>query len=276
MISLRVEHLHYAYNGTPALVDISLTIAPGEFVAVVGQNGSGKTTLVKHFNGLLKPTRGRVWVADRETGPLAVADLARQVGYVFQNPDHQISQPTVRAEIAFGLHNLGFARSEVAQHTAEALATFGLEAFANQPPAVLGFGLRRKVALASVCVLRPPVLILDEPTNGLEARAADEVLQLAETLCAEGHTIVLISHDMRRVAAHARRCVLLKQGRLVRDAPTRDVFADIQGLTEARLAPPPVTQLAHALNWETPLTPEEFYAQYAQRRAQPGKGQPPA
>lgn len=267
MIPLRVEHLHFAYNGAPALADVSLTIAPGEFVAIVGQNGSGKTTLVKHFNGLLKPTRGRVWVADRETGPLAVADLARQVGYVFQNPDHQISQATVRAEIAFGLHNLGFADGEAAQRTAEALAAFGLEACADRPPAVLGFGIRRKVALAGVCVLRPPVLILDEPTNGLEARAADEVLQLAERLCAEGHTILLISHDMRRVAAHARRCVLLKQGRIVRDAPTPEVFADVQGLAEARLAPPPVTQLAQTLQWGTPLTPGQFYDEYARRRA---------
>ena len=235
-------------------------------MAIVGQNGSGKTTLVKHFNGLLKPTRGRVWVAERDTTPLEVADLARLVGYVFQNPDHQISQATVRAEIAFGLRNLGFAESDVAQRTAETLADFGLEAYAGRPPAVLGFGLRRKVALASVCVLRPPVLILDEPTNGLEARAADEVLQLATRLCAEGHTIILISHDMRRVAAYARRCVLLKQGRVLQDAPTADVFADADLLAQARLAPPPVTQLAHALAWGTPLTPEEFYQQYVQRR----------
>ena len=109
MISLRVENLHFAYDGVPALSGISLDIAPGEFVAIVGQNGSGKTTLVKHFNGLLKPTQGRVWVDGRDTAPLTVAALARQVGYVFQNPDHQISQNTVRAEVAFGLRNLGFA-----------------------------------------------------------------------------------------------------------------------------------------------------------------------
>jgi energy-coupling factor transporter ATP-binding protein EcfA2 len=266
MIPLRVENLHYAYNDTLALSEVNLTIDPGEFVAVVGQNGSGKTTLVKHFNGLLKPTRGRVWVAGRDTAPLAVADLARQVGYVFQNPDHQISQATVRAEIAFGLRNLGFTDREVVQRTGETLASFGLEACADRPPAVLGFGLRRKVALASVCVLRPPVLILDEPTIGLEARAADEVLHLADRLCGQGHTIILISHDMRRVAAHARRCVLLKQGRVVQDAPTRVVFADAEGLAQARLAPPPVTQLAHALAWGTPLTPEEFYEQFAQHK----------
>ncbi len=262
MIPLRVEDLYYAYSDAPALAGISLTIAPGEFVAIVGQNGSGKTTLVKHFNGLLKPTRGRVWVGERETTPLSVADLARDVGYVFQNPDHQISQTTVRAEIAFGLQNLGFAAEEVARRTAETLFTFGLETYAKRPPAILGFGLRRKVALASVYSLRPPVLILDEPTIGLEARAADEMLQLAASLHAEGHTILLISHDMRRVAAYASRCVLLKSGRLLRDAPTRELFAAPQALAQACLMPPPVTQLAQALGWGTPLTPDEFCSEY--------------
>ena len=266
MISLKVEDLHYAYNGTPALAGISLTIGPGEFVAVIGQNGSGKTTLVKHFNGLLKPTRGKVWVGERDTALLEVADLARDVGYVFQNPDHQISQTTVRAEVAFGLRNLGFEEAEVERRTSETLAAFGLEGYADRSPAILGFGLRRKVALAGVCSLRPPVLILDEPTIGLEARAADEVLQLATGLHTEGHTIILISHDMRRVAAYAKRCVLLQEGRLLRDGPVREVFADADLLARASLAPPPVTQLAQALRWGTPLTPEEFCEQYIQHK----------
>jgi energy-coupling factor transporter ATP-binding protein EcfA2 len=262
MIPLRVENLHFAYDGVPALAGISLNIAPGEFVAIVGQNGSGKTTLVKHFNGLLKPAQGKVWVDGRETTPLTVAELARQVGYVFQNPDHQISQTTVRAEVAFGLHQLGFAEPEVLRRTAETLAAFGLAAEAARPPAILGAGLRRKVALAGVCCVRPPVLILDEPTIGLEARAAEEVLQLAAGLQREGHTVILISHDMRRVAAYAQRCILLKEGRVLRDAPVRAVFADVALLAAANLAPPPVTRLAQVLNWGTPLTPEELYLAY--------------
>ena len=264
MISLRVENLHYAYDGVPALSGISLEMAPGEFVAIIGQNGSGKTTLVKHFNGLLKPAQGRVWVDGRETTPLSVAQLARQVGYVFQNPDHQISQNTVRAEVAFGLRNLGFAEPEVNRRTADTLEAFGLAAEAERPPAILGAGLRRKVALASVCSVRPPVLILDEPTVGLEARAAEEVLQLATRLHSEGHTVILISHDMRRVAAYARRCILLMDGRVLRDAPVRDVFADAALLAQAYLAPPPVTRLAQALDWGAPLTPEELYRAYTQ------------
>ncbi len=274
MISLRVENLHFAYEGVPALCGISLDIAPGEFVAIVGQNGSGKTTLVKHFNGLLKPTQGRVWVDGRDTASLTVATLARQVGYVFQNPDHQISQNTVRAEVAFGLRNLGFAEAEVERRTAETLAAFGLAAEAARPPAILGAGLRRKVALAGVCCVRPPVLILDEPTLGLEARAAEEVLQLAAGLHRDGHTVILISHDMRRVAAYARRCLLLKDGRLLRDAPVRTVFADPALLAEANLAPPPVTRLAQALDWGTPLTPEELYLAYTQHAAQAAGAKP--
>ncbi len=264
--ALRVENLHHAYDDVSALLGVNLTIQPGEFVALVGQNGSGKTTLVKHFNGLLKPTRGRVWVGERDTTSLSVADLAREVGYVFQNPDHQINQPTVREEIMFGLRNMDFPPDEIARRTDEVLSLFDLRAYAARPPAILGFGLRRKIALASVCVLRPPVLILDEPTGGLDARSAEELLGFAARLRAEGHTLLLVSHDMRRVAAFAERCVILKEGRVLRDGPTREVFADADLLREAFLAPLPVTQLAHALapqmNLDTPLTPEEFYSQY--------------
>src|SRR3990172_1589148 len=268
---LRVENLHFAYGDVPALSGVSLTIQPGELVAIVGQNGSGKTTLVKHFNGLLKPTRGRVWVGERDTASLGVAELARTVGYVFQNPDHQINQATVREEIGFGLRNMDSPPDEVARRADEALAMFGLRAYADRPPAILGFGLRRKIALASVCALRPPVLILDEPTGGLDARSAEELLGFAARLRAEGHTILLVSHDMRRVAAFAGRCVILQEGRVLRDGPTREVFADEGLLRQAFLAPPPVTQLAHALApqivLDTPLTAEEFYAEYVKRNA---------
>jgi energy-coupling factor transport system ATP-binding protein len=127
-------------------------------------------------------------------------------------------------------------------------------------------GADYKVALAGVCSARPPVLILDEPTAGLEARAAEEVLQLVARLQGEGHTVVLISHDMRRVAAYAQRCILLKDGRVLRDAPVRAVFADAALLAEADLAPPPVTRLAQAMAWGTPLTPDELYSAYARHR----------
>ena len=265
---LRVEDLHHAYDDVPALGGVSLTIRPGEFIALVGQNASGKTTLVKHFNGLLKPARGRVWVGERVTTSLAVSDLAREVGYVFQNPDHQINQPTVREEIAFGLKQLDFSAAEIARRTEAALVDFGLLPFADRPPAILGFGLRRKIALASVCVLRPPVLILDEPTGGLDARSAVELLAFAARLKAEGHTIILVSHDMRRVAAFAERMVVMHGGRVLADGPTRAVFAQSELLQQAFLAPPPVAQLAHALSpaLGTPLTAEEFYTEYAKRK----------
>ena len=266
-LALRVEQLGFAYNGSPALVDINLAIRPGEFVAIVGQNGSGKTTLVKHFNGLLKPTAGRVWVGERDTAQVTVAELARDVGYVFQNPDHQINQPTVRAEVEFGLRCFGFAEVEIKPRVDETLAAFGLAAYAGRPPAVLGFGLRRKIALASVCVMRPPVLILDEPTGGLEARAADEIMELAVALHAAGHTILLVSHDMRRVAACAERCLVLHRGRLLCDAVTREVFADLALLAQACLTPPPVTQLGQALQLGVPLTVAEFYDRYASTAA---------
>jgi len=263
---LRTAHLTFAYSGSPILCDLSLTIQSGEWVALIGQNGSGKTTLVKHFNGLLKPTHGQVWVGERDTTTCSIADLAREVGYVFQNPDHQIHQSTVREEVACGLRWQGYPPAEQHERLTATLAQFRLTDYAHHPPAILGFGLRRKVALASVCALRPPVLILDEPTGGLDARSADDILTLVAQLNAHGHTILMISHDMRRVAEYARRCIVLQAGRIVRDAPPRDVFADAPLLQQAFLSPPPVTQLAHHLGQPgTPLTPEEFYQGYKRK-----------
>ena len=156
--AIEVEDLRYRYdNGPLALAGVDLSVEAGEFLAVVGQNGSGKTTLVKHFNGLLRPTAGRVRVLGQDTADQSVGQLARKVGYLFQNPDHQIFAPTVWEEVAFGPRNLGFSEGEMAARTTEALALFGLGDQANTPPAILGFGLRQQVTLAAVWAMRPIV-----------------------------------------------------------------------------------------------------------------------
>lgn len=272
---IQVEGLHYSYgNGAPALAGIDLTIAAGDYAAIVGQNGSGKTTLVKHFNGLLKPTRGRVLVDGADTARRTIGELARLVGYVFQNPDHQLFCATTREELAFGPRNLGLGGAEVQERTEEALVALGLQAYAESPPAILGLGLRRQVAVASVYAMRPRVLILDEPTAGLDWRATLDLMALIGGLHQEGHTILLITHDMRLVAGFCPRTLVLHQGQLLADGPTRVILPQRELLAAAGLEPPQITALAGCL---APLglppdllTVGEFCAAYAARlEAQP-------
>jgi len=245
---IRIEGLYHAYEeGVPALNGVDLEVADGALVALIGQNGSGKTTLAKHLNGLLRPTEGHVSVAGQDVATTPVARLARTVGYVFQNPDHQIFAATTREEIGFGLRNLGLAPGEVSARTAETLEIFGLTAYAEVPPAVLGFGLRRKVTVAAVFAMRPRILVLDEPTNGLDRRSTDELMARVTGLQREGHTVLLITHDMRLVADNAPWTVVLHEGRVLAQGPTRDVLARSGPMQTAHIAPPQITRLARRL-----------------------------
>jgi energy-coupling factor transporter ATP-binding protein EcfA2 len=269
--AIEVQHLWYWYeNHVPALQDVSLTIEQGEYVALIGQNGSGKTTLVKHFNGLLKPRRGRVFVEGEDTEKRSVGALARCVGYVFQNPDHQIFCTTTREEIAFGLRNLGFPAEEVRERAEEALHLFGLAEQAEVPPAILGYGLRRKVTLAAVYAMRPPIMVLDEPTTGLDGRSTRELRGRVAGLHQQGHTIVLVSHDMKLVAECAEKTLLLGQGQVLLYDATREVFKQEELLTRAFIAPPPITALSRRMRpygmRGDSLTVSEFYTEYNQIR----------
>lgn len=265
--AIRVERLWYQYNREiVALRDVSLDIPAGAFVAILGQNGSGKSTLAKHFNGLLKPTRGHVYVNGEDTARRNVGDLARVVGYVFQNPDHQIFCPTVWEEVAFGPRNLGLDAQAVQRRVEETLERFGLTAHAEKPPALLGFGLRRKVALAAVCAMRPEVLILDEPTTGLDWASALDLMALVDELHAAGHTIVMITHDMRLAVMFAEQVLVLHEGRVLLYGDTHWVFSQRDVLNKARLEPPQIAQLAACLHEQgfairsDVLTVDEFIA----------------
>ncbi len=247
-VEISVEKVSYAYgDGTVALRDVSLNVSSGEFVALLGPNGSGKTTLAKHLNGLLRPVGGRVLVEGRDTRSARVADLARSVGYVFQNPDHQIFAPTVHSEVAFGLRIQGLPPPEVARRVAEAMDRFRLTAYADQPPASLGYGQRRQVALAAVIAVHPRVLILDEPTNGLDQRSRQELMEVVVHFHSLGHTIILITHDMSLVAEYATRALVLLGGRVLYDGAPSSLFSRPDLLAQAELAVPPVRRLADAL-----------------------------
>ncbi|MFZ5919170.1 MAG: ABC transporter ATP-binding protein [Chloroflexota bacterium] len=266
-LCVQVQELWHHYGGqNDALRGVDLEIHAGEWTALVGQNGSGKTTLAKHLNGLLKPSRGSVRIYGQDTTRASVGQLARQVGYVFQNPDHQIFSPTVRDEIAFGPRNLGLPPDEVAQRVAETLARFRLEAHAETPPALLGYGLRRQVGVAAVYAMRPRLFILDEPTAGLDGRGVEELMTLLAEMNAAGHTILLITHDMRIVARYARRVIVLHQGQVLLDGSPQSVFQQTERLAVAHLEPPQMAQLARRfIPWGMPqgiLTVEPFYRAY--------------
>jgi energy-coupling factor transport system ATP-binding protein len=267
---VEVRRVSYDYpNGTSALADLSLTISDGEFVAVIGENGSGKSTLAKLLNGLHVPTRGRVRVEGQDTGTLRAGQLAARIGYVFQNPDHQIFAETVGAEVSFGVRNLGFPPDECDKRVAAALDAVGLAApeIRNLDPFSLTKGDRQRVAVASVLAARPRILIFDEPTTGLDAYETDRMMRMIQRLNREGHTIIMITHVLSLVAAYAHRCVVLRAGRIVADGPTRQVFRTLLAPEEAAalgLEVPPLTRFA--ARWgHTLLTVEEVRAALRRR-----------
>ena len=245
---LKVEDLGYLYpaHRIEALRGINLNIQEGAFVALIGQNGSGKTTLAKHFNCLLKPTSGRVLLRGKPTTEYTHREISRLVGYVFQNPDHQIFCNTVYEEVAFGLKMLGEPPSSIEKQVSSALETVGLTGYEKKVPFALGKGERQRVAVASVLAIQPEVLVLDEPTTGLDDRHQRSLMEMLKNLHREGHTIIIITHSMETVAEYAGRAVVMKEGSILLDGPTRDVFAREDRLKEASLYPSSLVQVS---NW---------------------------
>jgi energy-coupling factor transport system ATP-binding protein len=260
---VRLRNVKFTYeSGVEALGGVNLSIDKGEYVAVVGGNGSGKTTLAKHMNGLLRPSSGEVFVMGAPASSRTVAELSRAVGYVFQNPDHQLFCGTVREEVAFGPSNLGIEPGEVQRRADHAMDVMGLSHVRERPPLSLSLGLRRRVSIASTMAMSPQVLVLDEPTTGLDARESGDLLSIVRVLNEEGTTVVLITHEMKIVAEHANRVVVMAGGRVVLDSDARGAFSDLALLRSSKLLPPPVTLLAHRLApmgvSKEVLTPEEI------------------
>lgn len=266
---VRVVDVGFQYaDGTQALRGINLEVRRGEFMALIGQNGSGKTTLSKCINGLFKPTSGDIWVDGLNTRATSIVQMVRRVGYVFQNPDHQLFNATCRDEIAYGPRNIELPESEVAERVAEAAQVVGLpHDYLEEHPFFLPKGLRQRVAIASILALRPSVIIVDEPTTGQDARQSLEIMDFLVALNeTHGHTIIIITHDMPIVARYARRVVALAQGEILVDGETAAVFSDVDALARTSLAPPQITQLAQAteeLGFERgTLTVGEMTAQF--------------
>ena len=223
---IELDHLVHVYpGGTRAVDGVDLRVADGERVAIVGQNGSGKSTLVRHFNGLLRPTEGRVLVDGSDAAGQRVAHLAARVGIVFKDPDRQIFASRVRAEVAFGPKNLGLPKAAIEAAVDRALEVVGLTDARDQNPYDLGYSRRKLLSLASVLAMETPVLVLDEPTTGQDARGIARVGRVVADVSRAGRTVIAISHDMRFVAETFARVVVMSAGRIVLDGTPAEVFA---------------------------------------------------
>jgi len=247
-VLLEVDGVAHRYpDGTEALRDVHCAIRRGEFVAILGQNGSGKTTLVKHLNGILTPSAGEIRLRGKSLRGQPATALSRRVGLVFQNPDHQIFAERIWDEVAFGPRLQGLAEVAVAARVEEALEAVGLAGMGDLDPFILTKGTRQRIAVASTLATKPEVIILDEPTTGLDHAELQGMMALIRRLNEAGHTILIITHAMDIAAAYARRVVLMQGGRILRDGPTREVFADEAGIGQTGLTPPPIVQVGNRL-----------------------------
>lgn len=244
-----VIDLNHVYpSGVHALRGICLSISKGSKVAIVGQNGSGKTTLSKHFNGLLKASSGRVFVNGENVCKYPISEMSRMVGYVFQNPNYQLFSTSVRAEIEFGLKNLGIQQNEREKRLAETLETFGLTALADKQPLSFSSGVRKIVALASVYAMRPEILFLDEPTTGQDNPGKEHIGKLIDRMTRDGHTIAVITHDMNFVAKFIDRVIVMAKGQVIMDGSPREVFSAPEIMRQAHIQPPQAFALAGLLS----------------------------
>ena len=255
--AIRVEHLKYEYPGvedTPGVrvfEDLNLTVEEGSFVAVLGSNGCGKSTLAKHFNSILLPSGGKVYVWDLDTSNEdLLLRVRRTVGMVFQNPDNQIVANVVEEDVAFGPENLGIASPEIRHRVDKALKQVGMYEYREHAPHLLSGGQKQRVAIAGVIAMQPKCIVLDEPTAMLDPRGRREVIETVSQLNKEKNiTVVIITHHMDE-AARADRVVVLHKGRAIADGTPREVFSQVELLHSIGLAAPDTVELCNALNRE--------------------------
>jgi len=242
MITLKDVHFSYA-NNIEALKGISLTINDGDFIAIMGQNGAGKTTFIKHFNGLLKPSSGTVHVNGVETTKTSVAMLARNIGFVFQNPDNQLFSETVEDEIAFALKNFGFDKETIEKRVTWALDFLSLTQYRKTSPFLLSGGERKRVALASVLAWDPETLVLDEPTIGQDHEQKEKLRQFIMQLQAKKKTVVMVTHDVEFVSECNPRVILIRDGKIVADGIAKDILTNSKLLKESSIVLPQIAQI---------------------------------
>lgn len=255
-MSIILDHVDYVYGGDTALSvhalkDINLVIPDGQFIGLIGHTGSGKSTLVQHLNGLIKPTGGNIYFngEDIHDPDYNKKKLRSKVGLVFQYPEHQLFEVDVFSDVCFGPKNLGLSKKEAELRAYAALKQVGLEdEYFYQSPFDLSGGQKRRVAIAGVLAMKPDVLVLDEPTAGLDPKGRDEILdQIAKLKEETGITVILVSHSMEDVAKYVERIIVMNQGSVLYDDVPKEVFKHYKQLEEVGLAAPQVTYIMQAL-----------------------------
>lgn len=247
-IVIDVRDVTFDYEGeVNALEDITFQIQKGEFLGIIGENGAGKTTLVKQLVGLLKPTNGRVTVFGEDTGDANTSKMVGKVGLVLQNPDHQLFKTSVYEEVEVGPMRLGLKGAELEERITEALDLTGISDLADKHPLSLSWGDRQRVALASILAMRPEILIFDEPTTGQDLAGRTMFMELAKDLNQHDYTIIVITHDLELITRYAERCIVMGGGKILKDAPTKEVFQNTEVLRKTFLEPPQIINLAHRL-----------------------------
>jgi len=269
--AIRVEGARYVYptGNVVALDGVDLTVDHGEIIGIIGQNGSGKTTLTKLLNGLLKPSSGTVTVNGIETTGRSVQEMAPHVGYVFQNPNHQLFARTVAEELKFGPRNIGVPEEEIEERVARAIEFFGLADVVEEHPYRVSFPIRKLVGIASIVTMQPSILILDEPSTGQDHQTTHIINDLMRRLREDGTTVVCVSHDMPLLADVVERVIVMKSTRIIADASPREVFADEALMRQTNLQAPQITEIAMQtvvpLGGPVALTPAELAADIAAR-----------
>ncbi|MBG0790285.1 MAG: ABC transporter ATP-binding protein [Desulfovibrionaceae bacterium] len=275
-MDIEIRDLHFSYeSGVQALAGVSLTTGRGETVALVGHNGSGKSTLVKHLNGLLRPDAGEVLIDGKPTADLRVAQIARRVALLFQNPDNQICKGTVWEETVFGPKNLGYPEEKIRDLASDSLAALGLTEMRDRNPHDLGFSERKRLAIASILAMNTEAVVLDEPTAGLDSGEIKLLEAVLRGLRDHGRTVLVISHDMDFVAENMTRAICLGQGRKQYDGGLPGLFGDPALLKRCGLVLPQTVQVGSRLGLSPDrLTPEAVAAGLSEKRPSPSGDHP--
>lgn len=276
-LAIQVRDASFVYpNGkVVALSGVNLDVRPGELLGIIGQNGSGKTTLTKLLNRLLKPTSGSVYVNGLLTTPRTVQEMSAHIGYVFQNPNHQLFARTVRDELEFGPRNIGVSKDEIDARVADAIEFFDLESVIEEHPYRVSFPIRKLVGIASVVTMSPSIIILDEPSTGQDHQTTRIINSLMRRLSDQGTTVICVSHDMPLLADVVGRVVVMRNTQIIADASPREVFADRELMLTTNLQAPQITEIAlrtvHPRGGPIALTAEELATDVAGRITRGGK-----
>lgn len=244
-MKIELKNLHHVYpSGDHAIRGVSLVLEGTEPIAVIGQNGAGKTSMVKHLNGLLRPSQGRVMIDGTDTAAYTTARLSKDIGYVFQNPYDQLFLESVRKEFAFGPKRIGMSRADIEARTEYVAELVGLSDKLDVHPFDLTDAEKKFCTIGSVIMMNPKTLIFDEPTCGQDTRGITRLAAIMQSLRTDGRLCVTISHDMRFVAAYCKRIIVMSKGKVILDGPKEQVFGQVEQLKKSFVAPPPITRVA--------------------------------